>query len=182
MFLRLALALLFFSSLAADSLSKEKKFGVEVNPFYLLILSPGENSETYLSGTFSYFDHENLVEIALPVDYIKEYNDYKQLTIDFHYRKFINHSIEGLYYSGFARLAKLEGDSGNSHIKQTKFGLGVGIGFRLFHKSGFYWGASFGLGSYITGNNDQFENNLFVVTDDPRLIVDIELFKFGYTF
>jgi hypothetical protein len=184
MFLRLVfIVLLFINTLGADNLPKEKHFGVEVNPFYLLILTPGDNSETFLSGTFSYFDHENLVEIAIPLHYMtEESDDYKQFTVDVHYRKFINDFIGGFYYSGFARLAKLEGEAGNSYIKQTKFGLGVGIGFRLFHKSGFYWGASLGLGSYVTGDNDQFVNNLFVVTDDSRLIVDIELFKFGYTF
>ncbi len=180
MFLRLAFVALLLSSLGADNLAKQKHFGAEVNPFYILISAGGSNTK-YLSSTFSYFDHENLAEVAIPLHYYKEHN-YKQQTIDVHYRKFINDFIGGFYYSGFARLAKLEGDGGNSYIKQTKFGLGVGVGFRLFHKSGFYWGASFGLGSYITGDNDQFVNNLFVITDDPRMIVDIELLKFGYTF
>jgi hypothetical protein len=182
MFFRLAFVTLLFSSLGADNLAKQKHFGAEVNPFYLLILTPGENSETYLSGTFSYFDHDNLVEIAIPFHYMNQDDDYKQQTIDVHYRQFINDSIGGFYYSGFARFAKLEGESGNGYTKLTKAGLGAGIGFRLFHKSSFYWGASLSLGAYLLGDNDQFTHNLFVATDDSRVIVDIELFKFGYTF
>ena len=183
MFLRLAfIVLTLMSMLDAESLSKDKRFGAEVNPFYLLI-SAGGTSEKYLSGTFSYFNHKNSTEIAFPIHYMsQDYNDYKQRTLDVHYRKFINDSIDGFYYSGFARFAKLEGRSGNTLIKQTKVGAGAGIGFRLFHKSGFFWGASLGLGAYLTGDNDQFTHNLFVITDDQQMIVDIELFKFGYTF
>ncbi len=180
MFFRFISILILAINLHAGSLSKDKHFGVEVNPFYLLLTG---SSERYFSGTVSYFDHENNVEIAFPVYYYNEdYNNYKQYTLDMHYRKFINKTMHGFYYSGFARVAKLEGLSGNYRIKQTKLGLGVGIGFRLFSKSGFYWGASLGAGSYITGNNDQFVNNMFVVTDDPRFIFDIELLKFGYSF
>lgn len=108
MFLRLAFVTLLLSSLGADGLPKEKRFGAEVNPFYLFVLTPGDNSETYLSGTLSYFDHENLVEIAFPLHYMVQ-NNYKQFTADVHYRKFINDSIGGVYYSGFVRFAKLEG-------------------------------------------------------------------------
>ncbi len=179
MFFRFISAFLIAICLHADTLPEDKSYGVEINPFYLLLTSP---SESYFSGTFSYFDHARDVEIAFPIHYYKEADDYKQYTLDMHYRKFINDKIQGLYYSGFARLARLEGVSGNSYIKQVKFGLGGGVGFRLFNKNGFYWGASFSIGSYITNDNDQFVNNMFVVTDDPRFIVDIELLKFGYSF
>jgi len=55
-----------------------------------------------------------------------------------HYRKFLYKKIEGVYYSGFVRLAKLEGNNGDLYIKQTKFGAGVGIGIIYFFSNGFY--------------------------------------------
>jgi hypothetical protein len=113
----------------------------------------------------------------------KGYKDYKQFTVDVHYRKYINDTIGGFYYGGFTRLAKLEGKgAGYSYIKQTKLGFGGTLGFRLFHNRGFYWGASLSLGSYITGDNEQFIGQMFEITDDQKFIIDIELFKFGYTF
>ncbi|HIP59742.1 MAG TPA: hypothetical protein EYH01_04845 [Campylobacterales bacterium] len=183
MFLRLVFVALLVGNLGADSLSTDKRFGVEANPLYLFLAGLSGSNETFLSGSFSYCNHENLAEITVPFHYMKlEHDDYKQFTIDVHYRKFINDSIGGFYYSGFARFAKLEGESGNSYTKLTKAGVGAGIGFGLFHKSGFYWGMSLSLGAYLLGDNDQFTHSLFVVTDDPHLIVDVELLKFGYTF
>ena len=180
MFSRFILIFIFAINLHATSLPKDKHFGVEVNLFD--IITSG-SSEEYLSGTISYFDHENNAEISFPIGYYKEdYHDYKQYTFDLHYRKFIGDKMEGLYYSGFARVAKLDGISGNYLIKQTKFGLGVGVGFRIFFENGFYWGASLGIGSYITGKNNQFVNDMFVITDDPMFIFDLELLKVGYSF
>ena len=180
MFIRFIFILIFTINLYAGSLPKNKHFGMEVNPLYILLSG---SSERYLSGTISYFDHDKNAEIAFPIGYYKEdYHDYKQYTFDLHYRKFIGDKMEGLYYSGFARLAKLEGMSGNYLIKQTKFGLGVGVGFRIFFENGFYWGGSLGVGSYITGKNDRFTNAMFVITDDPMFIFDVELLKVGYSF
>jgi len=181
----LTLLFLLISSSHAINLEQDKKFGVEVNPFYLLIITPGENSETMLSGTFSFFDHINGAEIAIPLHYMKM-NSYKQLTIDIHYRKFLNNQVGGFYLSGFGRVARLEGETTNdtefNYAKQTKVGLGAGLGFRVFSDFGLYWGASFSLGRYLTNDNENFGSNLFTINDDAPYILDIEFFKFGYSF
>ncbi len=180
------IAIFIFLSLAnAASLPKEKKFGVETNPFYLLVISSGE--DTMLSGTFSYFDHKNNAEIAVPIHVMHLGNsNYKQETIDVHYRKFLNDRVGGFYLSGFARVARLRGETDYSkdykYAKQTKLGTGVGIGVRIFSSFGLYWGASLSLGRYLTGDNDTFRSDTLIITDDQPYIFDIELFKFGYSF
>ncbi len=179
--------LLSISSLHAMNLEKDKRFGVEINPFYLLILSPGENDETVLSGTFSYFDHKNGAEIAIPLHQMKMGSEkYEQQTIDIHYRKFLNNQVGGFYLSGFARAARLEGkttyEQEFNYAKQTKIGLGVGLGFRVFSSFGLYWGASLNLGRYLTNDNENFNIDAFTITDDAPYILDIEFFKFGYSF
>ncbi len=181
----LFISIFIFSSLAnAANLPKDKNFGIETNPFYLLVVSSGE--DTMLSGTFSYFDHTNNAEIAIPIHIMHLDNDYKQETIDVHYRKFLNNHIGGFYLSGFARVARLRGETDYSqdykYAKQTKFGGGMGIGVRIFSSFGLYWGASLSLGRYLTGDNDTFRSDSFTLTDDQPYIFDVEFFKFGYSF
>ena len=179
MFKKIVVTVFLLVSIAyGGSLAEDKRFGVEINPFYPLLLN---NGDKFFSASFSYFNHASAVEIAIPISYQKE-NNYKQKTVDVHYRKFVNDTLDGFYFSGFSRFAQLEGRHGNGYIKQTKVGLGVGLGFRFFAQNGFYWGGSLGLGSYITGENDLFSHDLFSVNDDPQLLFDIELLKFGYTF
>lgn len=181
-------AFLLFSSLFSANLSKDKKVGVAVNPFYLFVISPSSSGEKLISGTISYFDHVNYVEIAVPLHYMKiNDSDYRQQTIDIHYRKYANDYIGGFYLSGFARLARLEGRSssnldGYNYAKQVKFGLGVGLGAKVFLKNGIYWGAGLSIGRYITGDNEIFDQDSFLMTDDLPFILDVELFKFGYAF
>ncbi len=176
----LAFLLFGFIFLHANDLPTHKKTGIAINPFYLFLLvtSGGKSGEQFMSGTVSFFDHENSVEIALPLHYLALGDNYKQYSVDFHYRKYTNGQIDGLYLSGFARLAKLQSD----YKKQAKFGVGVGIGAKIFFDNGFYWGGSINIGRYLTSKNNQFVHNSFVFTDDPPFILDIELLKVGYTF
>ena len=79
------ISFLLISGLNAINLADEKRFGVEVNPFYLLVIAPGENGERLLSGTISFFDHINGAEIAIPLHVMNLSDDkYKQQTIDIH--------------------------------------------------------------------------------------------------
>ncbi len=179
--------LLFVNCLYGGSLQSDKKFGIELNPFYLMISTLGEGNELVLSATGSYFDHKNGVEIAIPISHMRFSTDgLKQQTIDIHYRKFLNQEIGSLYLSLFSRLAKLEGetryDQKYNYAKQLKVGVGAGIGFRVFSKFGLYWGASINLGRYLTDDNKNFSIDSFAITDDAPYIFDIEFFKFGYYF
>ena len=61
-------------------------------------------------------------------------------------------------------------------------GVGIGIGYRIFLKSGYYWGASLSVGHYLVGENNKFGVSNLVYADDKARIADIELFKFGYAF
>jgi hypothetical protein len=186
-----ALFLLLFSySLYSESLNSQKIVGFEFNPFYLVILNPGENNETYYSGTVSLFDHMHDAEIAIPFSYRKDAgDDYKEYTLDLHYRKFLNDYVGGLYLSGFVRYAKMEGYlSGGEYgkdnfAKQSKIGLGVGIGYRYFDPIGLYWGCSLGLGHFLNSEDSQkFDTDMIINAGANDYIFDVEFLKFGYAF
>ena len=167
-----------------------KRFGVEVNPLALLTFGQ------IFSGTFSFFDTQRNVEIALPIFHeaigIGRSDELTRTTIDAHYRQFLGDSLNGFYVSGFARAARLRGRTGDdpSLISQpggqyetvSKLGVGVGIGYRIFLKNGYYWGASMSVGHYLVGENNKFGLSNLVYADDRARIGDIELFKFGYAF
>ncbi len=190
-----------------DSLLGERKHGVEFNFFRILIF--GEDGQRSLSGGYSYFDHKNKVEIAVPwiyhndnhEDYYEAISDEKLLSVNvgLHYRKYLSHRLSGFYISGFARMNHMKGVEDNSYgfyyydvsppesiekTSETKLGLGVGIGYRAFSSDGFYWGVSLNVGRYIVGETDVFESTDtgFAELDDNEIIVDIELLKFGYAF
>ncbi len=174
----------------ADSLPLEgKRFGVEFNIPRVLTYSDDWKS---VSGTFSWFDHENKVEIAVPwlISADKE-TDYHNVEIhmdvvdvDIHYRKFLGEELGGFYMSSFGRVSYLNGllDREEQYKKTTKFGLGVGLGYRFFPKTQrYYWGVGLIVGRYIIGDNDIYREVGFGIEDSPY-IVDIELLKFGYAF
>ena len=65
--------------------------------------------------------------------------------------------------------------SNNSQENYTRQGISFGVGYRLFAKSGIYWGTSLYMGKYILGEDPKsgWDNNRFM---------NIEFFKFGKTF
>lgn len=172
-----------------------RNYGVELNLFRLLTIQDDYRS---FSGTVSYFNHARNAEIALPFFYSSDRysgNDgrFTLYTLDAHYRYFLGDTINGFFISGFGRLARLHGRTGEEwawffdnnaahpYATETKFGIGVGIGYRIFSKNGIYWGTSLSAGRYISGENDKFFNANFG-DDDSQTIIDFELLKFGYAF
>lgn len=188
----------------------DRRYGIEFNFFRLLTLGQSQES---LSGTFSLFNTDNNTEIAFPFMYSRgehddvdgyysytTYNsssysqfdttneDLTSITLDAHYRKYLGHRLDGFYISGFGRMARLSGvkEENRQYSKgsETKFGVGVGIGYRIISENGLYWGASLSLGRYLTGESDVFHDsvNLSADIDDSEMIFDVELLKFGYAF
>lgn len=168
----------------------DKKYGIEVNLFRLLLL---EN--TSFSGTFSLFDVNRNAEIAFPIYYFspdKKFNT-EIFTLDCHFRYFLRNTQNGFYVSAFARYANFDGwvehwDSDyydNDYEKKSfsDIGVGVGVGYRIFSYKGLYWGTSISFGRYLGDNNIEemeFSNNdLFIELDQ---IVNIEFLKFGWAF
>ncbi len=170
-----------------------KKFGIEINPIRLLALSTDEKT---FSGSFSFFNLKPNVEISIPIFVSNTQlagEDFSVFTIDGHYRYFLGSKTNGFYISGFSRLATLNGTFSNQHSwnennesgRTYKLGAGFGIGYRIFSKSGLYWGASLSLGRYLIGNSNQYRSSYsdtFAEIDDEEFIFDVELFKFGYAF
>ena len=76
-------------------------------------------------------------------------------------------------------------DATHPYKTENKFGMGVGIGYRIFFKNGIYngmyWGASLSVGRYISGKKHQFIHDA-AGGDDEQNIIDVELLKFGYAF
>ena len=149
-----------------------------------------------LSGTYSIFDHKNQAEIAFPwfaAKYGSGDNALYNQSIDIHYRKFIEDRLGGPYLSAFARLSNfdgkayvssndLSGDRETENKNALRFGLGVGIGTRIFpNNKNMYWGASLSIGRYFDTSEDFTEDtpDLF---GDTSFILDVELLKFGYAF
>lgn len=164
----------------------DRKHGIEFNFFRALAWSEYKT----LSGTYSRFDTQKNVEIAIPIfyqsdktDYWSSTSTYESFTVDLHYRKFLRHNLDGFYLSGFTRFAHLSGtllenwpqDKGS----ESKLGVGFGIGYRIFSATGWYWGASLSLGRYFVGEAERFDLG---DVDDSDFIIDVEFFKFGYAF
>ena len=180
-----------------------RRHGVEFNFFRLIALDDDSGS---LSGGYSFFDTDRNVEFAFPflIAHSKQtttrayydnstgyYNysvfedSYKLLTQDFHYRQYLRHRLDGFYISAFTRAAILDGvQNDGSEGTELKWGLGVGIGYRVISNSGLYWGASLNLGRYLLGDSDKFSSSddVWIDLEDNETIVSIELLKFGYAF
>lgn len=170
----------------------DKNFGIELNIFRLLLIDKAVS----LSGTFSMFGINRHAEIAFPVYYSNPDDpmDLSALTVDCHYRYFLGNTQNGMYLSGFARFAHLDGYPGDNslyhsegtaaegRISENKIGAGVGIGYRKFSYKGLYWGASLNLGRYFIGKNDRFYGNFLSYDDDNEIIIDVEFLKFGWAF
>ncbi len=184
-----------------DQPLQDKKYGVELNFFRLLFFGSDTNIFNHtLSGTFSLFYPKKKVEIAFPFFYSDptvnlddeyyEDNSIRQVTLDCHYRKFLGNSLNKFYISGFVRYANLKGyedsywfkDKDDDPVMSTenKVGVGIGVGYRIFSYSGFYWGTSLSLGRYIIGKNNKFGNSIW--DNDNEIIFNFEFLKFGYAF
>ncbi|HIO97357.1 MAG TPA: hypothetical protein EYG71_05465 [Leucothrix sp.] len=201
----IALSCLIFSSHYAEPI-QGRKYGVEFNIPRVLIYGKDWKS---MSGTFSYFNHNNKTEIAFPW-LIAKYGrgDEALLTksIDIHYRKFLDDELNGFYLSGFARLSNFDGQTYSSgthtvdtefgtnqernteQLSKTRFGVGVGIGIRLFPKNKrMYWGTGLIIGRYLDDKEYNFVNEGSnsapgPFADHTSVIIDVELLKFGYSF
>lgn len=207
---RIIVGLLFFATLLFgwgsgqvnynSNYGNQPKYGVEINPFRLIVLSSSWKS---VSGTFSIFDYVNNAEIAFPILYSSEESDsgydnlnsahdnFKLLTVDMQYRKFLYERVGGLYVSGVARVAILDGrlepskieDDGDNYAKVTKFGVGLGIGYRLLPQyNNWYWGVGLVVGRYLGSDNNIFDSSSLGAIDDSSVFVDLELLKIGYKF
>ena len=184
-----------------DQPLKDKKYGIEFNFLRLLFFGSDTNVFNHtLSGTFSLFYPKKKVEIAFPFFYSNptltsddeyyEDNPIRQITLDCHYRKFLGNSLNKFYISGFVRYANLEGyecsdwfkGKNDDPVKSTenKIGVGIGVGYRIFSYSGFYWGTSLSLGRYIIGKNNKFGNSIW--DNDSDIIFNFEFLKFGWAF
>lgn len=160
---------------------KDKDFGIEINLIRLLLV---EKDFIEFSGSFSLFYPKENLEIAFPVYALTETyssNDrFSSATIDIHYRKFLDKTMNGYFLSAFTRAVYSEGMTySNQYDYQAKLGFGFGIGYRVFSTSGLYWGTSLSIGRYINGEDEKFNNGDI---DDMKYIFDIELLKFGYAF
>jgi len=186
-----------------DQPLQDKKYGVEFNFFRLLFFGSDTNMLNHtLSGTFSLFYPKKKIEIAFPffysdpvnkwdAEYIDDKNSLRQITLDCHYRKFLGNSLNKFYISGFVRYANLKGyegswfddkDSEPVVSTENKIGIGIGVGYRIFSYSGFYWGTSISLGRYIIGENGKFYGDFFWYDNDNEIIFNFEFLKFGYAF
>ncbi len=186
---------LLSADVSSSELKIENSVGVELNPFRLLVSN--DEWQTF-SGTVSYFDNANGIEIAMPIFYAKEkdnyyYNgDYEDtetvVNIDLRYRKYFSgNRTEGAYLGAFGRYTYLDGkvwDRGQ-YATVEKFGVGGEVGFRVkdIFDTPFYWGTSLSLGGYIGSDNDIFNSSRFALgIDDNKIILDVEFLKVGYEF
>lgn len=176
-----------------------KNYGIEINPLRFLFLDEDEKS---FSGSFSFFNVKPNVEISIPIfisnvsSSFSDTEDFSVFTIDGHYRYFLGKNTNGFYISGFSRFATLNGTFGDDYSsfgrdrskksgRTYKLGGGFGLGYRVFSKSGIYWGASLSVGRYLIGDSDQYRSANYASLsdmDDSKVIFDVEFFKIGYAF
>ena len=125
-------------------------------------------------------------------------------SIDIHYRKFLGDELNGFYMSAFARLSHFDGhvytgnnstlppsseidkpnyQRGTEAFKKLRFGLGIGLGYRIFPQNKrLYWGTGIILGRYIDDTEYNFVNDGGPFDESTPIIIDAELLKFGYAF
>jgi hypothetical protein len=186
--------LLYAETSLESTKMKKSSWGIEFNPFRVLIL--GSDWQSF-SGTLTHFDNENGIEIAMPILYSKETNgrynsSYEDsetvLSIDLHYRKYFSgDNTDGTYLGLFGRYTYLDGKVLNKAQYATveKFGIGgeVGVKKKRIFDTPFYWGMSLSLGGYIGSDSDMFHaSGISFGLDDNKLILDVELLKVGYEF
>jgi hypothetical protein len=177
------------------SILKEKKYGIEFNPVGLLvgIANPGAiGARWYLSGGISLFAVSAHSEIAFPWTVAMGRNSHDIpltiIKIDAAYRHYFGEQQFGLYGTGGIRYGYASGEKyiasnlrDPTGVKSVhhKFGVYVGIGYRHFWKSGWFWGVNLVVGHYV-GNfpHRSGEPDL----DDGPILMDAEALKIGYAF
>ncbi|HAV22390.1 MAG: hypothetical protein A2X67_15255 [Ignavibacteria bacterium GWA2_55_11] len=164
--------------------------GLELNPAFLLLASA--NEAFGLSSGLQLFSIDRKAEIGFPIYYYKRSGDdpLTHMNIDMMYRRFLGKHQDGFYISLGLRYTHLKGkretfladyigSSSNEIVTQNKVGAHFGIGYRYFSYSGFFWGASLYAGRYFSGDETGVTG---VMSDDTKMIYDIELLKFGIAF
>lgn len=162
-----------------------KRFGIEFNPARF-IASTAKKGISF-TGTVSLLSIDRKAEIALPIvwESFSKGEDVYFKSIDIHYRRFIGKHQNGFYLSAGTRYAQARGKTNffddlldeSEYVKQTKYGVMFGLGYRYFAQSGFYWGVSMSYGRYF---NDT--RKLASYPFDGKTLFDLELLKFGFTF
>ena len=168
---------------------KDKIGGIEINPLYTLVYSQG--SGISFAGTVSFFPKKQKAEIAFPFAYMS-FDDCNEciswdnikatFRLDAQYRYFLGKHRKGVHFISGFRYAKFNdytnqedsnsdyyGDGGDSiNVENTinKFGISFGAGYRIFSRSGLYWGTSFYIGKYMS----------------EGMYMNFEFFKIGMTF
>ncbi len=120
--------------------------------------------------------------------YEKDYDadkEQSELHISLHYRKFFKEKVGGYYYGGFARYSKLDGKLKNEHnrAKQSKLGVGVEVGytsFGLLDYPDLYWNTGIGIGGYISGDHEIFEDDEML--GDAPIVAHLDLIRIGLVF
>ena len=174
-----------------------KKYGIELNPAYLLASSA--RSYLVVSGGFSLFDVDRQAEIAFPLFYQSgtSSKDGDPLTLwnqDIVYRRFLGQHQDGFYICGGIRYTYIRGSEENgfslfgttiyslgpsAEITTSKIGAMFGIGYRYFSSSTFYWGTGLVYGAYFSDDERDIKG---VYPDDTKTILDFEILKFGVAF
>jgi hypothetical protein len=163
-----------------------RSWGVEINPARLLFISEGLD----ISGTVSNFSLNRSAELSVPFVYTDGNGDspYTILTVGAHYRHFLGGRQRGFYLGGLARYQYAE------YLSQPLFaeprekmlsraGIAFEIGYRIFSRSGIYWGCSLAAGRYMVGGEvgeSEWPNVGALWFKD--LILDVELLKLGFAF
>jgi hypothetical protein len=174
---------------------ENKKYGVEINPAYMLLSSA--RSYFVLSGGFSFFNIDRHAEIVCPIFFQNGASGVNELTLwnqDIVYRIFLGQHQDGFYLEGGIRYTHIRGESDDgisllginlfstspaSIITTDKLGGMFGVGYRYFSSSGFYWGTSLSVGAYFSADVRTIKG---VILDDTKTIIDFEILKFGYAF
>ncbi|MEN9307469.1 MAG: hypothetical protein RL173_1401 [Fibrobacterota bacterium] len=186
----------------ADEPLAGKNFGIEISPLRLLTF--GMDDGYSLAGTVSLFSVSRSAEIAIPLFYrhvtsknevfYKLKDDFTLVSADVQYRQFLGHTQNGFYLSAFGKLSNLDGYKSQTYteiyqdsiapqkISRTKFGIGMGLGYRIFSHRGLYWGAGMTIGRFLSGKEDEFRSGDAIYNDDHQLILDVEFLKVGWAF
>jgi len=179
-----------------DINATQNSWGVEFNPLRLFVYNNTAGEES-LSGTLSYFDKKNSIEIAVPFLYYadKKYlfegsNHRENWNLGLHYRKYFSPTLDGGYIGAFSQYTYLKGMNYNQqYLAVNKLGFGLELGFKLknLFNSSFYWGGSIAIGGYLGKESEDFSSAGYFGLDsfdidNRRKIIDIELLKIGYEF